>query len=265
MDEALEQAIEQAAQLLARARYVVALVGAGLSAESGIPTFRGPGGLWTRFGEPAMDGYQRFLADPEAYWREQREREQATEGSGAEMREAIEAARPNAGHYALAEMERDGLLRYTITQNIDNLHAEAGSERLVEIHGNRRKLRCIGCGLRVDRTEFTISAIPARCPECGDLIKGDGVMFGEPIPARWLQICHQQTELCDLMLMVGTSGTVYPAAAFPEMVKRGGGILVEANPQESQLSQSSDVTLRMSAATSLPLLAARVRELRGTP
>ena len=264
MDEALEQAIEQAAQLLARARYVVALVGAGLSAESGIPTFRGPGGLWTRFGEPAMDGYQRFLADPEAYWREQREREQATEGSGAEMREAIEAARPNAGHYALAEMERDGLLRYTITQNID-LHAEAGSERLVEIHGNRRKLRCIGCGLRVDRTEFTISAIPARCPECGDLIKGDGVMFGEPIPARWLQICHQQTELCDLMLMVGTSGTVYPAAAFPEMVKRGGGILVEANPQESQLSQSSDVTLRMSAATSLPLLAARVRELRGTP
>ena len=262
MEQELEQAIERAAHHVAEARYVVALVGAGLSAESGIPTFRGPGGLWTRFGEPPMNGYQRFLADPETYWREQQERERATGGSGAEMRLAIEAARPNAGHHAMAELEREGVLRYTITQNIDNLHAEAGSQRVVEIHGNRLKLRCIGCGLRVNRTEFVLDSVPARCPECGDLIKGDSVMFGEPIPPRSLQTCYEQTDLCDLMLMVGTSGTVYPAAAFPDMVKERGGMLVEANPMESQLSNRSDIVLRASAAASLPILAARVREIR---
>ena len=262
MTDDLTQAVERAAQLVAAADYVVALVGAGLSAESGIPTFRGPGGLWTRFGEPSMDGYQRFLADPRTYWREQREREQATSGSGPEMRAAIESARPNPGHHALAALEREGVLRYTITQNIDNLHYEAGQERVVEIHGNRHKLRCVECGFRVGRADFSTEDEVPRCPECAGPIKGDGVMFGEPIPARWLQTCYEQTDRCDLMLLVGTSGTVYPAAAFPDMVKGRGGTLIEANPLESHLSGRSDVVLKASAATSLPLMAARVRELR---
>lgn len=237
----------------------MALVGAGLSVESGIPPFRGPGGLWTRFGEPPMDGYQRFLRDPASYWQEQLR--QPAEGPAAEMRHAIEGARPNAGHFALVALERTGLLRYTITQNVDGLHVEAGSQRLVEIHGNRTKLRCIACGLRVPRDGFLIERLPPRCPECGSLIKGDGVMFGEPIPQRWLETCVEQASLCDCMLLVGTSGTVYPAAALPRMVRSRGGMLIEVNPLPTHLTHVCDLVLQGSAARVLPMLVEAVQGL----
>ena len=262
MEERLQGEVERAAQLLLTARHVVALVGAGLSVESGIPPFRGPGGLWTRFGEPPMDGYQRFLADPAAHWREQLQGPQ-DEGPGAEMRKAIEGARPNDGHYALAELERVGVLQHIITQNVDGLHVEAGTTRLVEIHGNRHMLRCIECGLRLPRAEFPVETIPPTCPECGGIVKGDGVMFGEPIPGQLLRTCYEQTALCDCMLLVGTSGTVHPAAAFPQMVKQGDGALIEVNPLLTHLTELCDVVLRGSAAQTLPLLVARVRELQG--
>ena len=145
----LTQAIESATRLIVESTYVIALVGAGLSAESGIPTFRGPGGLWTRIGEPSMNGYQEFLADPSGWWKQQRE--QQANPDRAHFRGAIEKAEPNAGHYALAELEKLGILKRMITQNVDNLHYVAGSMQVTEIHGNRTKLRCIGCEARWHR------------------------------------------------------------------------------------------------------------------
>src|SRR5947209_7047314 len=128
-----------AAEALASARYAIALVGAGISVESGIPPFRGPGGLWTKHGEPPMDGYQRMLADPAKHWREM----MARRAGDDEFVRAIRDARPNDAHRALAELEAIGVLKHTISQNIDNLHFEAGSVNVTEIHGNRTKLRCV--------------------------------------------------------------------------------------------------------------------------
>ena len=148
----LERAIEEAARVTVAARHVVALVGAGLSVESGIPPFRGPGGLWTKHGEPDMLGYERFLEDPKKWW------EERLSGTGAmqELIDALSQAKPNAGHYALAELERIGQLQHIITQNIDNLHQEAGSAAITEIHGNRLKLRCLGCSTRWPLDQFPI-------------------------------------------------------------------------------------------------------------
>ncbi|MBF8266574.1 MAG: NAD-dependent deacylase [Dehalococcoidia bacterium] len=212
-----EKAIEGASRLIHQSRHVIALVGAGISVESGIPPFRGPGGLYTRVGEPDMRGYQRFLDDPEAHWRNLLHRE--SEGPGAESRRPMQDARPNPGHHALVELEEMGVLKHIITQNVDNLHREAGSKNIAEIHGNRRKVRCIGCGTRWMREEFQIRELPPRCPACGGLIKGDTVSFGEPIPRDVLSVCFQEAERCDCMLIIGTSALVYPAAGFPPEAK----------------------------------------------
>src|SRR6266566_4652397 len=138
--------LDRAAECLRRARYAIALTGAGLSVESGIPPFRGPGGLWTKHGEPPMDGYQRFLKDPRRAWEERLN----PAGPMRELWEALAAARPNPGHTALAELEELGVLKCTITQNVDNLHRAAGSERLLEIHGNATLIRCFEEAERAD-------------------------------------------------------------------------------------------------------------------
>ena len=255
----LDKAIEQASRIISRSHHVVAMVGAGLSVESGIPPFRGPGGLWTRIGEPDMSGYQRFLDDPETHWRNLLNPE--VEGPQAEFRQAIEKARPNPGHYALADMEEMGVLKYIITQNVDNLHREAGSQNVSEIHGNRHKLRCIECNLRWMREEFHIRELPPKCPECGGLIKGDGVAFGEPIPKDVLATCYREAELCDCMLIIGTSAVVYPAAAFPQQVKMNGASLIEVNTDDTSLTYLCDVALQGPSGEILPALVQGVRIL----
>ncbi len=252
-----EDQLEQAAQVVAESSYLIALVGAGLSKESGIPTFRGGDGLWDKHGEPPMDGYQRFLADPAAWWAERLSQQQR----GGELARAIEGAKPNPGHFALAQMERLGYLKHIITQNIDNLHQEAGSAAITEIHGNRTKMRCIGCGRRWKREEFVTDEVPPRCPDCGDLVKGDTVMFGEPIPKDALESCYREAQRADAVLLIGTSAVVYPAAEFPVIVYRSGGKLVEVNPQETPLSDLCSAVLRAPSGQALPKLLERVREL----
>ncbi|MBI2872751.1 MAG: Sir2 family NAD-dependent protein deacetylase [Chloroflexi bacterium] len=252
--------LERASQVVAGAQYVVALVGAGLSVESGIPPFRGPGGLWTKIGEPTSRNYQRFLEDPATWWREQLKPQ---EGPRAEFTASFATAKPNAGHYALAELERMGTLRHVITQNVDNLHRVAGSVNLAEIHGNRTLLRCMECNRRFPRAGFPIDEmdLPPRCPRCGGVVKGDGVMFGEPIPKDVLAVCHEQAELCDCMIVIGTSATVYPAAGFAEMVYQKGGSLIEVNMYETPLTPFCQVALRGPSGEVLPRLVASVREL----
>ena len=255
----VEEAILEAARLVLGARHVVALVGAGLSVESGIPPFRGPGGLWTKYGEPDMLGYQRFLQDPRRWWEERL----SPRAGYRELAEALAQARPNPGHYALKEMEELGFLQHIITQNIDNLHFEAGSRSVTEIHGNRSKLRCVQCNARWPSDQFAIEELPPRCPYCGGLVKSDTVMFGEPIPRDALEECLRQTALCDCMLLIGTSGVVYPAAGFPVDVKMQGGKLIEFNPDETALSELCDVVVRAPSGRALPRLVERLKELAG--
>ncbi|MCC7365964.1 MAG: NAD-dependent deacylase [Dehalococcoidia bacterium] len=240
--------MHDAARLLRRSTHAIALVGAGLSAESGIPTYRGTGGLWTKFGEPTIDGWDLFLTDPALWWRE------ALDGRHAEsaFAKAIDSASPNPGHHALAELEHMGRLAHIITQNIDDLHRKAGSRHITEIHGNRFLVRCTNCGGRDRLSTISLDRIPPLCPECGGILKNDTVMFGEPIPQDALHECYRQTSMTDLFLSIGTSAVVYPAADFPVMAKRRGAPLIEINPEETPLSEIADVVIRASAGQALP-------------
>lgn len=256
---ALKAKIEEAARLLVGSGYVTALVGAGLSVESGIPPFRGPGGLWTRYGEPPLNGFQLFMDNPKEWWERQQQDDQ--QPSRQEMRRSLEDAKPNSGHYALVDLEQLGVLRHIISQNIDNLHLASGSQNLSEIHGNRTKMRCLDCNLRFPRLGFPMQETPPKCPECGGMVKGDGVMFGEPIPADVLKSCYEESSVSDCMLIIGTSAVVYPAASFPMLIKNRGGTLIEINMYDTDLTQECDVLLRSPSGEVLPLLVERVREL----
>jgi NAD-dependent deacetylase len=250
--------IHRAANLLLDSRWVVALTGAGMSVESGIPPFRGPGGLWTKYGEPPMNGFQRFLADPKKAWEERLN----PQGPMRELWKTLENARPNPGHHALVQLEQWDVLRHTITQNVDNLHRVAGNRRLSEIHGNATLVRCLDCVRRYAREEIDTRQLPPACPHCGGLLKSDTVSFGEPIPPDVLAECEQATERCDCMILAGTSATVYPAAQFPIDVQRRGGKLIEVNLYESELSPACAISLRGPSGSVLPKLAEAVQALR---
>jgi len=251
--------IERAATISARAQYLVALTGAGMSVESGIPPFRGPGGLWTKYGEPPMNGYQRFLADPAQAWRERL----SPQGPMRELWETLHAAQPNPGHHALARLESAGILRCLITQNVDNLHRLAGSQAIAEIHGNYMLVRCIECRRRFAGDEIPLEALPPRCPHCQGILKNDSVFFGEPIPTDVLGRCFDAAEQCDCMIVAGTSATVYPAAQFPFDVRQRGGDVIEINPYATELTPIASVSVHGPAAVVLPELAMRIIQLRG--
>jgi NAD-dependent deacetylase len=257
-DSSPDTAIRQAAQLLCKARYVMALTGAGISVESGIPPFRGPGGLWTKYGEPPMNGYQQFLANPRRAWEERLN----PTGPSEILRTTVANAHPNPGHRALVAMEERGLLRYLITQNVDNLHRRAGSQNLLEIHGNSTLTRCLQCTSRYALADTPLDVLPPSCPRCHGMLKIDTVAFGEPIPPDVLAQCHQTTERCDCMLVIGTSATVYPAAWFPMQVRDRGGVLIEVNLYESELTPMCTVSLRGKAGDILPQLVQAVADLQ---
>ena len=248
------QDIQRAAALIRSASYLVALSGAGLSAGSGIPTYRGAGGLWTQHGTPPLLSYQEFARDPAAWWRARLAAELDPSHPVFQMKQAVDGAVPNAGHLALAELERRGVLRCVITQNVDNLHGLAGSGALLEIHGNRNRLRCLDCSLRFPRDGFDLSDVPPVCGECGGLLKLDTVMFGEPIPPDVLEACRATAERCDCMLLVGTSGTVNPAARLPLVAKERGATLIEVNPESTPLTRWCDIALVGTADAILPQL-----------
>jgi len=255
----LKRSIDAAAELLLKAHYVVGLTGAGISVESGIRHFRGPGGLWTEYGEPPMDGYQRFLADPKGEWGKLIKRE----GYLKAAYESFEGAKPNPGHYALAKLEELGVLKFLITQNVDNFHRAAGNKNLAEIHGNFFLVRCIKCNSRYPQEEISLEKLPPSCPKCGGIIKIDTVMFGEPIPHDVISKCQEEVYKCDCMLSVGTSAFVYPAAGFPQIVKSRGGTLIEVDPYETALTYMCEVSLRGKSGEILPELVDCIRAKMG--
>ena len=181
------------------------------------------------------------------------------DGGVGELIKALFNAKPNPGHYALAELEKLGLIRYLITQNVDNLHRAAGSEKVAEIHGNFTLYRCVKCNSRYKLDEISLEVLPPVCPNCSGMIKTDAVMFGEPIPTDVLKVCQEETDKSDCMISVGTSIFVYPAAGFPQIVKRKGGLLIEVNPYETPLTQISDVSIRGTSGEVLPELVKMVK------
>lgn len=253
-------ALALAASILARSEYTVVLAGAGMSKESGIPTFRGEGGLWTERGEPPLNQYETFATDPKRWWERRLE-----EGAG-DFATALEAAAPNAGHLALAALEADGVVGHVISQNIDDLHRRAGQTALTEIHGNRYWMRCVACESRWPRAEFPVDPadLPPRCsqPGCGGIVKSDTVMFGEPIPPSALRSCADATARAQAFMVVGTSAVVYPAAQYPIMAARQGAPLIEVNPEETPLTPLATAVLRGASGEVLPRLREAVLHLR---
>lgn len=250
----IHDAIHQAADVLIEAEYAIALTGAGLSVESGIPSFRGPDGLWTRYGQPSNLSYRVFSQDPQAWWEQRLNDESAPGNPTYDLKAAVDQAAPNPGHIALAELETLGVLKSVITQNVDGLHGRAGSQTVWEIHGNRNFLRCIGCGVRQPREGYLITDLPPTCAECGGVIKLDTVMFGEPIPGSTLTACVEEVQRCDAMLLVGTSGAVNPAAQFPLVARERGARIIEINPMPTELTGAANVVISGAAGDALPAL-----------
>ncbi len=251
--------VADAADALAASGYAVALTGAGLSMESGIPTFRGPGGLWSKYGEPSNLSYRAFSQDPQGWW-ERRLKDEVTPGNPTfDLKSAVDNAAPNPGHLAIAELESMGVIKSVITQNVDGLHAQSGSRNLLEIHGNRNYLRCVGCGHRQLRAAYAVTELPPICADCGGVIKPDTVMFGEPIPAATLDACFEEAQRCDTMLVAGTSGAVSPAARFPLLARERGAQIIEVNPVSTQLTPVAHVVVRGRAGEALPSITDTLR------
>lgn len=205
--------IEKAAAMLTNSRHAVALTGAGISTESGVPDFRSPGGIWERY-DPTIFFYERFVAHPDVVWNAILEMH-----NGGDL--ILWDAQPNRGHTALAWLEEIGILKTVITQNIDNLHQKAGSRNVVEFHGNMLFAKCLDCSCKYGYREVMEEIekrVPPRC-RCGGVLKPDAVFFGEAIPSDALSLSFEEATRCDVMLVVGTSAQVEPAASLPLVAK----------------------------------------------
>jgi NAD-dependent deacetylase len=250
--KATVDAVSVAAELIRASKYVVAMTGAGMSVESGIPTFRGADGIWSRHGQPSANSYAEWLDDPDAFWSSERRRR--LEPWVVELREALRHAKPNEGHVALAEMEATGRVNSVITQNIDGLHQDAGSMNVIEIHGSRDKMRCVDCGDRTPRKTLFIDSPPPPCEECSGRVKFDSVLFGEPIPKDILQAARSESDKAECVIVIGTSTSVKPAGGLPRIAKANGSKLIEINSSETPLTRSCDAVIRGTAASALPSL-----------
>jgi len=264
----VENLIKRAAEDLARATYMIALTGAGISTESGIPDFRGPDGIWTKNPEAEMKAYEvydQFKASPKKYWEERLDPQGSTSRLFAILGE-IGKVQPNAGHYALSDLEKMGILKCIITQNVDGLHQKSGSKNVIEYHGGIDKFRCVICNKRFSRDELHLEKmkeegkLPPYC-KCGGAIKDDGVFFGEPIPSDVLQISQREALKCDLMLICGTSAVVYPFASLPEIAMHGTTI-IEVNADPTPLTgRVSDYLIQGKTGEVLPKIVERVKTL----
>lgn len=233
--------LETAAQILSRSKALAILTGAGISAESGVPTFRGKDGYWQNYRTEELATPQAFQRNPTLVWEWYSMR-----------RNLLASVRPNPAHYAIAEMERLGGNLTLITQNVDGLHQLAGSKRVLEIHGNIWRIKCVRCNRKEERRE-SFEELPPRCV-CGGLLRPDVVWFGEMLPKDVLSESYRAVESCDVMLVVGTSGVVQPAASFPYMAKERGARVIEVNMERTAISSIADVTLRGKAGEVVPAL-----------
>ncbi|MBI2156912.1 MAG: Sir2 family NAD-dependent protein deacetylase [Candidatus Rokubacteria bacterium] len=252
----MTERVARLAAWLADARAAVVFTGAGVSTESGIPDFRSPGGVWDRFDASAMT-WPNFIGSVEGrrrYWE-----------LGHVTYPVIRAARPNAAHRAVAELHRLGRLHACITQNIDDLHQRAGlpPERVIELHGNAARTRCLGCGAGFTRDEVHAwldagAGVPA-CPGCGGIVKPHTVLFGEAMPPLAMARAERAAREADLLVVVGSSLVVYPAAYIPRHAREAGARLAIVNLTPTPLDGCADLVIRGKAGDVLPAVLAKVR------
>jgi len=237
-------------QHLARAKSVAVLTGAGVSAESGLPTFRGAQtGLWAKYNPEELATPRAFRRDPRLVWEWY-----------AWRRKLVADARPNPAHLALADMEKLFSQFRLITQNVDGLHQRAGSREVIELHGNITRTKCFDEGTVISSWKET-SDVPPKCPNCGGLLRPDVVWFEESLPEKEMDLAVNASATCDVFLCVGTSGVVYPAAALPFEALRHGATVVEMNPQPTPFSDQAHVALMGAAGDVLPELLGRIRKV----
>ena len=245
--------VRQAAEILSSARRGLALTGAGVSAESGIPTFRGEGGLWKQYDPVKVASIEYFMADPSAYWRVSKDR----------GRVAL-AARPNPGHHALAALEAAGHLAGVVTQNTDGLHQEAGSRNVIEIHGSSRTVQCLDCGTREPRADVQARLdveMPPRCKVCGGtFVKPTVVLFGEPMPQAAVAKAFALAREADLVLVVGSSLVVYPAADVPLVALRSGARMIVINAEPTPFDELAEVVIHGRSGEVLPKIVGLIGE-----
>jgi NAD-dependent deacetylase len=252
----MDDLVKRAADLVVTAAPVVVFTGAGASTESGIPDFRSPTGLWARH-DPDDFSYQRFVGTEEGrrrYW-----------AVGRELYATVRAAQPNAAHHAIAELDALGLLDCVITQNIDNLHQRTGlaADKVIELHGNATRVRCLGCGAGCTREEVqarleTGETVP-ECRACGGILKPHTILFGEPMPARETQQAEARSRTAGCYIVVGSSLQVYPAAYMPVYAKEAGARLVMVNLTPTHLDRVADVVIPGKAGEVMGRLVEAVR------
>jgi len=238
----LDEAFKKAARAIRSAQRVVALTGAGVSKESGIPTFRDAlTGLWANYEPEKLATAEGFLADPPLVWQWYDER-----------RRAVENVTPNAGHFALKDLEKLVPSLVVITQNVDGLHAIAGSAHLIELHGNIKRVKCFDFGHQAESVPLGLKT-PPQC-HCGSLLRPDVVWFGEALPEDALREAFSLAEKSDVTLVIGTSGLVQPAASLPQITRHRGGLVIEVNPEDTPITEIAEIVLRGPSAQVLPKL-----------
>ena len=243
-------------QLLTRltnATSIAVLTGAGISAESGVPTFRGADGLWKKFRPEELANFDAFMRNPDLVWEWYSYR-----------RILIDEVQPNAGHYALVEIEALFDDFTLVTQNVDNLHRRAGSVNVHELHGNILRNFCVGCKKHYDDIAPTVEKKAPRCVDCGALIRPDVVWFGEMLPVDEIRIAERAAMRAHVFFTIGTSGEVYPAAQLPLTAKTHGAYVVEINPEETMLTRSVDESIFGNAGSVLPSLLSELKRLKRT-
>ena len=237
-----ELTLESLAKRITSNSYIVFLTGAGVSAESGVPTFRCAEGLWVKFKPEELANFNSYMKNPALVQTWYRHRA-----------EIVNNVKPNPGHMVMADMESKVATCAVITQNVDNLHQRAGSKEVIELHGNILRNYCIDCEAQFDG-QFLIENGESTLCTCGGLVRPDVVWFGEMLPANSFQIAEKHARKCDLFISVGTSGIVYPAAGLPGLAKSSGAFLVEINTEVTDLSFLMDVTFQGKSGEILPKL-----------
>ena len=256
MDSQASNKIMTLVERMQRAESVCVLTGAGVSKESGVPTFRDEDGLWKKFRPEELANVQAFLANPMLVWEWYDWR-----------RKLMAEVAPNEGHKALVELELIIPHFTLITQNVDNLHKEAGSRNIIELHGNIHRNKCFDCQrvYDIDSPELKFDASSGKlpeCPACGGRIRPDVVWFGENLPAEAIDRAWAESQNCDIFFSVGTSAVVYPAAGLPQVAKSSGAFLVEINPRQTELSPYADLVFQGTSAEILPVIVAALKESR---